>query len=54
MSLCACRYDRFMNMHTCATNLNIPIDGQKLHTAEYDNEITVKMYGKLINKLKAA
>ena len=54
MSLCACRYDKFMSLHTCATNLNIPVDGAKLHTAEYDNQISIKAYGKLINKLKAA
>ena len=54
MSLCACRYDKFLKLSECANKLNIPVDEKKLHTAEYDNQLTIKAYGKLITKLKAA
>lgn len=54
MSLCACRFDQFMSLTKCADKLGVQVDSSKKHTAEYDNQLSIKLFGKLNTKLKAA
>lgn len=53
MSLCSCRYDRFLKLEVCANNLGIQIDSSSLHTASYDNSLNMEIYKKISRKIRA-
>ena len=52
MTLCSCRYDKFLKLHDCATKLGIQVDYDQLHTARYDNTLNRRIYYNLANKIK--
>jgi len=43
-----------MNLPSCGEKLGIVVDTKLLHTSEYDVDLTVDTYERIVTRLKAA
>lgn len=52
MSLCACKFDKFLSLHSCAEKLGIEVIHKKLHSAKYDVLLTSDIHRLITSKIR--